>query len=219
MKIIFCWKNKFRSLHLRRFNILNLKLIIQIKKKTMTDIEKMAAGEVYWGFHPDFVPPLERGKDFCFLYNQTPPSDKDSKRRLLEEFLQKVGRNVLPNSPIHIDFGNMEIGEDTVINFNLVVLDEALVKIGNHCFIGPNCSIYTVVHSLDYEERNQGFMYAKPVVISDNCWLGGSVTVLPGVTIGEGSVIGAGSVVTKDIPAGVLAYGNPCKVIKKISQK
>jgi Acetyltransferase (isoleucine patch superfamily) len=184
----------------------------------MTDMEKMAAGEVYWGFNPEFVPLLERGQDLCFQYNQTPPSDKVRKRQILEGFLQKVGHNVLPNSPIHIDFGNIEIGDNTVINFNLVVLDEALVTIGNHCFIGPNCSIYTVVHSLGYEDRNQGYMSAHPVVISDNCWLCGNVTVLPGVTIGEGSVIGAGSVVTKDIPAGVLAYGNPCKVIKKIDE-
>lgn len=185
----------------------------------MTDIEKMAAGETYWGFNPEFVPLLEKGKDFCFRYNQTPPSDKDGKHRLLEEFLRKVGRNVLPNSPIHIDFGNVEIGDDTVINFNLVVLDEALVKIGSRCFIGPNCSIYTVEHPLNYEDRNHGIMSAKPVVISDNCWLCGNVTVLPGVTIGEGSVIGAGSLVSKDIPSGVLAYGNPCRIIKKINQK
>lgn len=184
----------------------------------MTDMEKMAAGEVYWGFNPVFGPLLERGQNFCFKYNQTPPSDMDGKRRLLEEFLRKVGRNVLPNSPIHIDLGNMEIGDNTIINFNLVVLDEAFVKIGNNCFIGPNCSIYTVVHSFGYEERNQGYMSAHPVVIGNNCWLCGNVTVLPGVTIGEGSVIGAGSVVTKDIPAGVLAYGNPCKVIKKIGE-
>ena len=184
----------------------------------MTDIEKMAAGEVYWGFNPEFVPPLERGQDLCFQYNQTPPSDKARKRQILEGFLQKAGRNVLPNSPLHIDFGNMEIGDDTIINFNFVALDEALIKIGNNCFIGPNCSIYTVVHSLTTEERNQGYMYAKPVTINDNCWLGGNVTVLPGVSIGEGSVIGAGSVVTKNIPAGVLAYGNPCKVIRQIEE-
>lgn len=184
----------------------------------MTDMEKMAAGEVYWGFNPDFGPLLDKGQDFCFQYNQTPPSDRERKRCLLEGFLRKVGRNVLPNSPINIDLGNMEIGDDTIINFDFVALDEALIKIGNNCFIGPNCSIYTVVHSLTVEERNQGYMYAKPVTIKDNCWLGGSVTVLPGVTIGEGSVIGAGSVVTKDIPAGVLAYGNPCKVIRQIKE-
>ena len=95
-----------------------------------------------------------------------------------------------------------------------MALDEALIFIGNHCFIGPNCSIYTVTHSLCYEDRNMGLMTAKPVVINDNCWLCGSVTVLPGVIIGRGSVIGAGSLVTKDIPAGVLAYGNPCTVIR-----
>ena len=181
-------------------------------------MEKMAAGEVYWGFNPDFGPLLDKGQDFCFQYNQTSPSDREHKRHLLEGFLRKVGRNVLPNSPINIDLGNMEIGDDTIINFNFVALDEALIKIGNNCFIGPNCSIYTVVHSLTVEERNQGYMYAKPVTINNNCWLGGSVTVLPGITIGEGSVIGAGSVVTKDIPAGVLAYGNPCKVIRQIKE-
>jgi len=183
----------------------------------MTDLEKMAAGELYCGFNSDFVPPLERGQDFCFRYNCLPPSNKDDKRLILEEFLLKVGDRVIVNGPMHIDLGNVEIGDNTIINFNFIALDEAVISIGSHCFIGPNCSIYTVKHSLCYEDRNLGLMTAKPVSIGDNCWLCGNVNVLPGVTIGEGSVIGAGSLVTKDIPAGVLAYGNPCRIIRPIT--
>jgi len=183
----------------------------------VTDLDRMEAGELYWGFNPDFEQPLKRGQELCFRYNQLPPSDITGRRRIMEAFFRKIGDNITLHAPIHIDFGNIEIGDSTIINFNFVALDEALIFIGNHCFIGPNCSIYTVTHSLCYEDRNMGLMTAKPVVINDNCWLCGSVTVSPGVTIGRGSVIGAGSLVTKDIPAGVLAYGNPCSVIRSIT--
>jgi len=184
----------------------------------MTDLEKMAAGELYWGFNPVFVPALERGQDYCHRYNLLPPSEKAARNNPLKEFFKKLGNQVIVNPPMHIDLGNLEVGDHTIINFNFVALDEALVSIGEHCFIGPNCSIYTVTHSLCYQDRDLGLMTALPVSIEDHCWLCGNVTVLPGVTIGKGSVIGAGSLVTKDIPAGVLAYGNPCRVIRPITE-
>ena len=98
-------------------------------------------------------------------------------------------------------------------------MDCAPITIGSHCFIGPNCGMYTAIHPMLPDERNQGLECAKPITLGDNIWLGGDVTILPGVTIGSGSVIGAGSVVTKDIPAGVLAYGNPCRVIRPLTEQ
>jgi hypothetical protein len=126
----------------------------------MTDLEKMAAGELYWGFNPVFVPALERGQDYCHRYNLLPPSEKAARNNLLKEFFKKLGNQVIVNPPMHIDLGNLEVGDHTIINFNFVALDEALVSIGEHCFIGPNCSIYTVTHSLCYQDRDLGLMTA-----------------------------------------------------------
>lgn len=123
-------------------------------------------------------------------------------------------------TPIYTDYGyNCYIGEGTFINHCAYLMDGGKITIGEHCYIGPYFGCYTAQHPLLYTERNQGFEKATPVYIGKNCWIGASVTVLPGVTIGEGSVIGAGSIVNKDIPANVIAAGNPCKVIRKITKK
>ena len=111
------------------------------------------------------------------------------------------------------------IGADTFINHGAYLMDCGGITIGRHCFIGPNCGMYTANHPISPRERNQGLENAKPIVIGDNCWLGGDVTILPGVTIGENTVIGAGSVVTKDIPANVVAVGNPCRVLRSINHE
>ena len=115
------------------------------------------------------------------------------------------------------DYGyNIEIGENFYANHNLIILDAGKVKIGDNVFIAPNCNIYTASHPVDIIQRNKGLEYANPVKIGNNVWIGGNVTILPGVTIGDNCTIGAGSVVTKDIPANSIAYGNPCKVARKI---
>ena len=121
------------------------------------------------------------------------------------------------NQPFYCDYGKqIRIGRRFFANFNLTILDEALVTIGDDCFIGPNVSIYTACHSTDPVERNTRNEWARPVSIGHNVWIGGSVTILPGVTIGNNVTIGAGSVVTKDIPDNVVAVGNPCRVIKQL---
>ena len=120
-------------------------------------------------------------------------------------------------SPFIVDYGyNISIGEESFFNHNIYLMDCAKIKFGRKCFVGPNCGFYTALHPLVATDRNAGFEQAKPITIGDNVWIGGNVVVLPGVTIGNNSVIGAGSVVTKDIPAGVIAYGNPCKVIRDV---
>lgn len=123
----------------------------------------------------------------------------------------RTGGTFCIHSPFHCDFGSqISIGDDFTGNFNLTILDEAPVTIGNHIFIGPNVGIYTVTHALLPDQRNAGVMRSLPITIGDNVWIGGNCVVMQGVTIGDGTVIGAGSVVTRDIPAGVIAFGNPC---------
>ena len=116
-----------------------------------------------------------------------------------------------------VDYGyNIEIGEGSFFNHNIYLMDCAKIVFGKKCFIGPNCGFYTALHPLEVEERNAGLEIAKPIEIGDNVWIGADVTILPGVNIGKNSVVGAKSLVTKDIPANVVAFGNPCRVIRKL---
>ena len=129
-----------------------------------------------------------------------------------------TGDNFCIEQPFHCDYGyNITLGEDFYSNYNLVILDDAPITIGSHVFIAPDCGIYAAGHPIDAAQRNEGLEYAKPVTIGDNVWIGGGVRILPGVSIGSNTVIGAGSVVTKDIPDGVLAAGNPCRVIRTLT--
>lgn len=163
---------------------------------------------------------LRTCKDICYKYNNLLPSDDTAKDSVLRELLGKVGKNLIVTQPFYCDFGyNIEIGDNFYTNYNCIILDGAKVTIGNNVFIAPNCCISTANHPLDAEQRNKGIEYATPITIKDSVWIGASVTILSGVTIGENSVIGAGSVVTKDIPDGVIAVGNPCKVLRKITEK
>lgn len=138
----------------------------------------------------------------------------------MDKLLPNKGENVSILAPFIADYGkNCFIGEGTFINYGAYLMDGAPITIGKSCFIGPNCGMYTATHPLLAEERNRGLEKAKPITIGDNVWLGGDVTILPGVTIGEGSVIGAKSLVNKDIPPNVVAVGNPCRVIRAITEE
>ena len=146
------------------------------------------------------------------------PSDRQGRNEAIRRLLPNVGEPFVIHSPFHCDFGtNIRAGKNLICNYNVTILDEGEVTIGDNVFIGPNCSIYTIIHALNPQQRNGGIMRSAPVTIGSDVWLGGNVVVLPGVTIGDGSVIGAGSVVVKDIPSGVLAVGNPCKVVRPIT--
>jgi len=162
---------------------------------------------------------LNACKDVIHRYNELPPSMMAERTRMLMELLGHVGDDhILINQPFYCDYGkHISVGKRFFANFNFTVLDEARVTIGDDCFIGPNVSIYTACHSTDPVERNSRREWALPVTIGDNVWIGGSVTILAGVTIGDNVTIGAGSVVTRDIPSGVVAVGNPCRPIKAIS--
>ncbi len=156
-------------------------------------------------------------KDMCFEYNGLKPSLVEKRDELMRRILGKAGKNLLIEQPFWCDYGyNIEVGDNFYANHGLVILDGAKVVFGNNVFIAPQCGFYTAGHPLDYKTRNTGLEYALPITVGDNVWIGGMVTVIPGVTIGSGSVIGAGSVVTRDIPENVVAAGNPCRVIRKI---
>lgn len=184
----------------------------------MTEKEKCEKGLLYnANYDPELIKERMACKDLCGEYNQLKNSDTQKRDEFLRKIIKEIKDNVCIEPSFWCDYGyNIEVGENFYANHNLVILDCAKVKFGDNVFIGPNCSFYTAGHPLDAKQRNEGLEYARPITIGDNVWLGGNVVVLPGVSIGSNTVIGAGSIVTKDIPEGVVAIGNPCKVIKDI---
>ncbi|MBQ9286292.1 MAG: sugar O-acetyltransferase [Bacteroidaceae bacterium] len=185
----------------------------------MTEKEKMLAGMIYSATDKELVKELNEVKDRLQTYNALRPTDLSTRRAMLNELLGHVeDQAAFINQPFYCDYGkHIRVGRRFFANFHFTVLDEALVTIGDDCFVGPNVSIYTACHSTDPVERNTRQEWAEPVTIGDNVWIGGSVTILPGVTIGDNVTIGAGSVVVHDIPSNTVAAGNPCRVIKQLS--
>ena len=181
----------------------------------MTEKEKMLSGQVYSAVDQDLLRELGETKEIIHRYNALPPSAESERLAILKGLLGNIGDDqIIINQPFYCDYGKqIRVGKRFFANFNFTVLDEAPVSIGDDCFIGPNVSIYTACHSTDPVERNSRREWAEPVTIGDSVWIGGSVTILPGVHIGNNVTIGAGSVVTKDIPDGSVAVGNPCRVI------
>ena len=195
----------------------------------MTEREKMFAGLIFDPFSEGMPEERTKAHRLCKLYNDTFDTETEKRKEILDELLPKRGENVYIQGPIYFDFGtNITIGKDSFANFNFTVLDEGKVNIGESVFIGPNVSMMTAMHPLCYQDRNSFFNektgcvtnleYTGAITVGDNCWIAANVTICGGVTIGEGSVIGAGSVVTKDIPANSLAVGNPCRVIRQITE-
>ena len=180
--------------------------------------EKMLLGEIYDANNdPQLLVERDSCKNRCFEFNNIHPSDKEKRKEIIKNILGKTGEEYLVEQPFMCDYGyNIELGENFYSNHNLIILDAAKITFGDNVFIAPNCSFYTAGHPLNVEQRNKGLEYAYPISIGNNVWIGGNVTVLPGVTIGDNTTIGAGSVVTKDIPANVLAVGNPCRVIRDL---
>lgn len=187
----------------------------------MTEKEKRDLGMIY---NPNYDPELGREiiscKDQCFAYNQTLPSNLEKRDQMIRSILGKTKEHLFIVSPFWCDYGyNIEVGENFYANHNLVILDGAKVTFGDNVFIGPDCGFYTAGHPVETIPRNQGLEYARPITVGDNVWIGGGVRVMPGVSIGSNVIIGAGSVVTKDIPDGVIAMGNPCRVYRQLTDE
>ena len=165
----------------------------------------------------DLIAERQACKAICHEYNRLSPSQIERRKDIIRKLLGKTGSEFLIEQPFYCDYGyNVEIGENFYANVNCVILDGAKVTFGDNVFVAPNCGFYTAGHPLDVEQRNRGLEYARPITVGNNVWIGAQVCVLPGVTIGDNCVIGAGSVVNRDIPAGSMAVGNPCRVIRKL---
>lgn len=186
------------------------------------EMVRATRGDLYdANFDESLLAARNDAKDLCFDYNYgIRPSDTNKQQALLRALLGKIGSGVTVVAPFWCDYGsNVQLGEGTFLNHNTVMLDCASITLGKRVFVAPDCCFSTAAHPIDAERRGQGLEYALPITIGDDVWIGAGVMVLPGVTIGRGSVIGAGSVVNKDIPAGVVAVGCPCRVIRQITNK
>src|ERR1043165_6624234 len=181
-----------------------------------TEREKMLAGGLYDPLHPELLPATERARDLCQDLNVTRENDQEVRRRILRELFGRGGESVWMQPPFFCDYGaNILLGERVFFNFNCVVLDVCRVTIGDFTMFGPAVQIYTATHPLDAALRRQQ-EFGKPITIGSDVWVGGGAIICPGVNIGSRTVIGAGSVVTRDIPEGVFAAGNPCRIIREI---
>ncbi len=195
----------------------------------MTEKEKMLAGKLYDPTDVELTEIRVNAHKLSRQFNCTDEDETKKRSEILKQLLPQSDDSLLLMGPVYFDYGVFtEFGKNCFANFNFTVLDCCPVSIGDDVFFGPNCSILTPMHALLNSERKMRFKpdgsaydleYAKPIVIESGCWLGGNVTVCGGVTIGENCVIGAGSVVTRDIPANSLAAGNPCRVIRKLSEQ
>ncbi|CAI4063158.1 acetyltransferase SKDI_07G5460 [Saccharomyces kudriavzevii IFO 1802] len=184
-------------------------------------LENVKPGELYdANYDPDLLRVRKETKIKLHEYNTLSPSEEEKRNQVIRELLGSCTENFIIEPPFFCDYGsNIHIGDNFYANHNLVILDGAKVQIGDNVFIAPNVGIYTAGHPIDVKRRLQGLEYAIPVTIGDNVWIGGGVSVIPGVNIGKNSVIAAGSVVIRDIPEGVVAAGNPCREIRKVTEK
>lgn len=190
------------------------------KRMRIAQMINETEGKLYdANFDAQVLEALDECKELCYDYNQMRPSQREARQEVLREIVGSMGERAGVVSPFWCDYGaNIHLGENFYANHGLIILDGARVTFGHDVYIAPNCVFSTAGHPFDTERRNLGLEYALPITVGDNVWFGMGVLVCPGVTIGSDVVIGAGSVVTHDIPSGVVAVGNPCRVLREITE-
>ncbi|MFD7522991.1 sugar O-acetyltransferase [Paenibacillus chitinolyticus] len=187
--------------------------------KPLTEKQKMLAGKPYKAFGEELLLERQHAKEVLFDYNALRPGEVEKRNELLRSLLGRAGKAFFIEPPFRCDYGyNISLGENFYANYNLTVLDCNRVTIGNNVLIGPNVSVFTAGHAIHPELRVNEVEYALPISIGNNVWIGGGAILNPGVSIGDNTIIGSGSVVTKDIPADVIAAGNPCRVLRPITE-
>lgn len=188
-----------------------------MKFSMLTEKEKMLRGELYQSWDPILKTERKNAKLLCQELNATTENEKELRKNLLKRLLGKIEGEVFIEPPFYCDYGyNISLGEYVFMNHGCVFLDVNKIDVGRQTMLGPYVQVLTATHPLNPEIRLSGVEYAKPIKIGQNVWIGGGVIICPGVNIGDNTTIGAGAVVTKDIPANVLAVGNPCKIVKRI---
>ncbi len=186
----------------------------------MTVYEQMRSGKIYMATDEALLALQAKCLELQYDYNHTRPGEAEKRKALLKRMFAEIGEGCYIEPPLHANWAGYHVhfGKDVYANFNLTLVDDTDIFVGDNTMLGPNVVIATAGHPIEPELRSQGAQYNIPVHIGRNCWLGAGVVVLPGVTIGDNSVIGAGSIVTKDIPANVIAAGNPCRVLREIGE-
>lgn len=186
----------------------------------MTEQERMVTGRLYYPGDEVLSKARDRAKRLTWRYNQLDPTDWEGRTALLRELLGHLGEDSWIEPSFRCDYGvNITVGDGVFVNYDCIFLDVAPITIGSRVLIAPRVCLYTAGHPTDAQVRSTGLEFGLPITIGDDAWIGGSAVILPGVTIGAGSIIAAGSVVTKDIPAGVIAAGNPCRVLREITDE
>ena len=183
--------------------------------------EKLHNGELYLPGDETLQREQIQCLDRLFAYNQLKPSDQEGKTALLKEMFAEIGEDCYIETPFHTNWGGRHVhfGSHIYANFNLTLVDDTHIYVGDYTQFGPNVVLATAGHPILPELREQLYQYNAPIRIGRNCWLGANVSVVPGVTIGDNVVIGAGSVVTKDIPSNVVAVGNPCRILREVNDR
>lgn len=187
----------------------------------MNEREKLHTGELYLPGDEEIMKEQTACLERLYDYNATRPSEGEKRARLLKEMFASIGEGCYIEPPLHSNWGgkHCHFGKNVYANFNLTLVDDTHIHVGDNVMMAPNVVLATAAHPVLSELRRKGYQYNAPVRIGEDCWLGAGVVVLPGVTIGRGSVIGAGSVVTKDIPENVVAFGNPCRVVRTVGER
>lgn len=184
----------------------------------MNHREKMHSGELYFPGDEQIMVEQTGYLDKLYDFNQTRPTEFDKRTHMLKEMFAEMGEGCYIEPPLHSNFGghHTHFGKGVYANFNLTLVDDTHIYVGDHTMLGPNVTLATAGHPILPKMREKGYQYNLPIHIGRNCWLGAGVVVLPGITIGDNVVVGAGSIVTKDLPSNVVAVGNPCRVLREI---